>query len=588
MPILERPHISKEFQILLNELNRINLEHPTQPKNINSVSNFSSILNSEIDANPLSQRNTQNEETILDYAEHFRQQYMYLYKNRHSLLLTCENEAGLEKFVSTTLRPSLIHQDALFDWQGCSEFVADAIKPVMLEDVTKIPTSLVSPIEVLRRQEGHCFEISNLLCSLLLGAGYDAFVVSGYATREICQADETRTECSLLSKDSKNPWTLDLEHIWQKQFKKASRKSTKYNIRPCKDLTSKFDKDMLNKAKNKEASKLQKELEEKLAQQAIDERPDEDDMYGIRVHGWVMVRAGRREVPTTFFIDPFSGTAYGQNSDEFLGVESIYNHKNYYINMQNCSDGCVSMLWDVNDANYWEALLPHKDVELIDRNANANVVKNPYDEDDEDENELDDLDETIGDGSNSNIVKAIKMPESWVSEINITNDMYETRCPSGKRSFYYKRSKLDKFAPYLRTDGMTKQLSLFSELDYYKDILKHSPLEIQEWFENRLDKLTFRSHDKNNDWVNECFQKGRTNDALQRHTFNLLTPQYNAPRVFHYYHEARSAETFRVSTWDLREYKVQSPSTSVKIAPCVRKCLFIIKVLIKFYFRNNK
>lgn len=536
MTILKRPEISKECQALLNELNRINLDHTVHLKKINSVSNFATILQSEVEANPSSQKNSKNEETILDYAEHFRQQYMYLYKNRHALLLTCENEAGLEKFVSTTLRPSLIHQDALFDWQGCAEFVSDAIKPVMLEDVTKIPKVLVSPVEVLRRQEGHCFEISNLLCSLLLGAGYDAFVVSGYATRELCQADETRTECSLLTKDAKNPWMESIEHIWAKQFKKSSKKKTKYAIRPCKDLTSKFDKEMLNKAATKETDAIQKELEEKLAQQAVDERPDEDEMYGIRVHAWVMIRAGRREVPTTFFIDPFSGRAYGQNSDEFLGVESIYNHKNYYINMQNCADGCVSMLWDVNDANYWEALLPHKDVELVDKNQTEADETLGDDFDDEEDYEV---------ASNSNIIKAIKMPESWVSEINITNDMYETRCPSGKRTFYYKRSKLDKFAPYLRADGTTKQLSLYSDLDYYKDILMHSPLEIQEWFENRLDKLMFRSHDKNNDWVSECFSKGRNNDALRRHTFNMLTPQFNAPRIFHYYHEARSDGLFK-------------------------------------------
>lgn len=368
MTILQKPEISKEFQSYLNELNRINLDSNHQPKSLNAAKNassFTSILKSEVDNNPKALVNSKNEETILDYAEHFRQQYMYLYKNRHNLLLTCENEAGVEKFVSTTLRPSLVHHDALFDWQGCSDFVADAVKPVMLEDVTKIPAVLNSPIEVLRKQEGHCFENATLLCSLLLGAGYDAFVVSGYATRELCQADETRTECDLLKKSQKNKWMENLENIWTNQFNKNQRKSTKYQIRSCKDLNSKFDREMTAKAQNKIQQEEQEKLEEKLRQQAIDERPPEDDLYGIRVHAWVLVRAGRREVPTSFFIDPFSGKAYGQSSDEFLGIESMYNHKNYYINMQNCSDGCISMLWDVNDANYWESLLPHKDVELV-------------------------------------------------------------------------------------------------------------------------------------------------------------------------------------------------------------------------------
>lgn len=39
-----------------------------------------------------------------------------------------------------------------------------------------------------------------LLCSLLLGAGYDAYVVSGYATQDVCLADEARQVCPFLQK----------------------------------------------------------------------------------------------------------------------------------------------------------------------------------------------------------------------------------------------------------------------------------------------------------------------------------------------------------------------------------------------------
>ena len=53
---------------------------------------------------------------------------------------------------------------------------------------------------VLKRQKGNCFEYSTLLVSLLIAAGYDAYVVSGYATRETCLMDETREICPLLRK----------------------------------------------------------------------------------------------------------------------------------------------------------------------------------------------------------------------------------------------------------------------------------------------------------------------------------------------------------------------------------------------------
>ena len=59
---------------------------------------------------------------------------------------------------------------------------------------------MLSPTTVLKRQKGNCFEYSTLLCSLLIAAGYDAYVVNGYATRETCLADETREICPLLKK----------------------------------------------------------------------------------------------------------------------------------------------------------------------------------------------------------------------------------------------------------------------------------------------------------------------------------------------------------------------------------------------------
>jgi len=56
----------------------------------------------------------------------------------------------------------------------------------------------MSPSSVLRLQRGHCFDYSNLLVSLLIGVGYDAYVVSGYASKETCLVDETRETCPMM------------------------------------------------------------------------------------------------------------------------------------------------------------------------------------------------------------------------------------------------------------------------------------------------------------------------------------------------------------------------------------------------------
>lgn len=60
------------------------------------------------------------------------------------------------------------------------------------------PSSLYSPTTILKYQRGNCFDFSVLLCSMLVGAGYDAYCVQGYATRQMCTLDKTLELCPLL------------------------------------------------------------------------------------------------------------------------------------------------------------------------------------------------------------------------------------------------------------------------------------------------------------------------------------------------------------------------------------------------------
>lgn len=47
----------------------------------------------------------------------------------------------------------------------------------------------------MKRRHGNSFEMATLLCSLLIGNNYGAFVVSGYATREVVNNDQKRVDC---------------------------------------------------------------------------------------------------------------------------------------------------------------------------------------------------------------------------------------------------------------------------------------------------------------------------------------------------------------------------------------------------------
>lgn len=77
------------------------------------------------------------------------------------------------------------------------------------------------------------------------------------------------------------------------------------------------------------------------------EEPPADELRGLRVHCWVLVLSGSREVEEHFFIDPLSGNSYATGDGGFLGIESVWDNYNYYVNMQDCSNDCsVSSGWD--------------------------------------------------------------------------------------------------------------------------------------------------------------------------------------------------------------------------------------------------
>lgn len=50
-------------------------------------------------------------------------------------------------------------------------------------------------------QNANCFELATLLVSFLIGCGYNAFVVHGYATQSVCNNDQTKVKFDL-PKDS--------------------------------------------------------------------------------------------------------------------------------------------------------------------------------------------------------------------------------------------------------------------------------------------------------------------------------------------------------------------------------------------------
>ena len=176
------------------------------------------------------------------------------------------------------MRPTYLKHKELYEYDGCAAFVADYLtyKPLQVPNelvrlmliciisvhvsyyyIDLQPESLVSPTLVLSHQRGNCFDYAVLLCSLLVGVGYDAYCVCGYATQEVSQHNLTRKTCPLL--------------IEKEEAKEDKQDETRerYIVRPPRDLSSMFEKRMVDKERAKEEEERRKKQEEEDAKRAV-------------------------------------------------------------------------------------------------------------------------------------------------------------------------------------------------------------------------------------------------------------------------------------------------------------------------------
>ena len=129
----------------------------------------------------------------LSYVHHFERQFENLHPKRRPLLLAPRNECGMRKFICTSLRPTQLPYQDLYDYDKCARFVADFMSYEPLELATSLPQHMPSPSACISWQAGDCFDLAHLLASLLLGVGYDAYVVSGYARVACTCCDQSAT-----------------------------------------------------------------------------------------------------------------------------------------------------------------------------------------------------------------------------------------------------------------------------------------------------------------------------------------------------------------------------------------------------------
>lgn len=227
------------------------------------------------------------------------------------------------------------------------------------------PTRLHSPDVVLKARIGNSFEMATLLASLLIGFGFPAMVVSGYATREVTTNDQRRVKCPYIPED-----TVEAEI--------SEEPDPKYRLKDPPFLKSRFLMQVEQQKLDEENEALAEIEKQKQLELEEFERPPPDPEDGYRTHAWVVMikdapwcykeefKRKRSEdddefcEPMAFFIEPSTGFRHELDFKGYQGIESIWNHQNYYVNRQYPSVDIKDMSFDLSETNNWEHFLPGK------------------------------------------------------------------------------------------------------------------------------------------------------------------------------------------------------------------------------------
>ena len=80
---------------------------------------------------------------------------------------------------------------------NCIQFFSNLIEYEELEHFNLPPKYVASPFSLLQWKKGDSLDISLLIESFLLGAGYNAYVIMGIASKIITCRDENELKCPL-------------------------------------------------------------------------------------------------------------------------------------------------------------------------------------------------------------------------------------------------------------------------------------------------------------------------------------------------------------------------------------------------------
>eukprot|EP01035_Chromulina_nebulosa_P017111 gene17111-22625_t len=408
--------------------------------------------------------NSTKEELCYEYIRTFNDQFKVLYPNRKIPYMITENECGTSKFVSNFIHPSHVTHTELYDLHECASYFSGFIQYEPLDPLNEPPNVILSPTKTLDCHIGDCFDISTLIASFLIGSGYNAYVVNGYAPKYIALKDQSMTVCPIAS----GPRTHQSQKILSQLTENATRRqsiteeSFTENAKPIVNGYTLMENPVLDSRYIKEETEKQKEASKDPFRLWIqDELPDKIDESHLTtcVHSWVLIISGHRDIKENLFIEPATGKVYNITNCPFYGIESIWNNTNYWINLQN-NKSPKEMDFDLINTIAWECLfLPSKNIKST--GINTSSLSNANDANDDESTPVHRI--------------PINAPTTWVEPLKLSREKYFLRYPPYvRKQEQFQRSQRDgdfsteEYEKYC-TDAMFRIQILERRLFTYKE-----------------------------------------------------------------------------------------------------------------------
>ena len=455
--------------------------------------------------------NTTRERTLLDFVEHFRRQFFQLYPTHQPLLLSPLNESNNRKFVCTSVLPTLLPFPDLYELPACSSFVADFFTFLPLDSPHTLPDLLASLSSIVATRHGDCLDLSTVLCSLLRGAGYNAYVVAGEAEGWVARGDETSKRCPLLRDEAEDKRRHE-EEVERKAADDRSRNRYLALVADKPSHTSKFQQ-----RRQRDADKRQE-----AAEISADEAARAKDRRKKQAHAWVLVLPGRRDITAMTFVESSTGTLYDVRSGEhpYVSVSSLWCDENYWVNIQSAAMDGVQ--FELNNRHHWLPIIQQPEPVAVKPTIGVSTpvsgsASSEYDEDSRGEYEEK---ETITPKpaaqarppppSTQPVKQILHLPASWVNPLRITRDQWQARYPGGTKRVEYHCCTVDKYSPYI--PHMAGLVCRISE----RDPLDGRLVRVEERYEHRKDRLVMRVTDTRSERRVVCtFEKGLTNGLME-------------------------------------------------------------------------